>query len=377
MKIISFFNHKGGVAKTTNIFHLGWKLAAEGKRVVLVDADSQCNLTGLAMGILPRDVVSDEDGEDSNETNDQELLELSNQFDLKQKEAEEFWDSVSQSNIHSALSPVFLSKPEMLVGVDCQKVKGNENLFLLPGSLNFANYESDLSLAQSLRGQFGSQRNLPGAIYFLLQETAKKMNADYLLIDLSPSLGAINQNIVCISDEVVIPCYPDYFSYLALESLSRVLPEWYTWAKEAASAKELKQATYPFPEPDFKIAGLIMSRWTLYKGRPARAFEIWMEKLATVFENIVRKELIKCNPNLVHSDSEYKNLDLNYPYIIAEIREFNSLRPRSQEFSVPVFELTQDHLKLFGKSWTQAQKNISQIDSAYSDFASHIKSLVK
>jgi Flp pilus assembly CpaE family ATPase len=50
-KVISLFNHKGGVSKTTTTFHLGWKLARLGKKVLIVDADPQCNLTGLTLGL--------------------------------------------------------------------------------------------------------------------------------------------------------------------------------------------------------------------------------------------------------------------------------------------------------------------------------------
>jgi signal recognition particle GTPase len=49
-KRIALFNHKGGVSKTTTTFHLGWMLADKGYRVVLVDADPQCNLSGLILG---------------------------------------------------------------------------------------------------------------------------------------------------------------------------------------------------------------------------------------------------------------------------------------------------------------------------------------
>ena len=43
--IISLFNHKGGVSKTTTAFNLGWAMAESGKRILIVDGDPQCNLT--------------------------------------------------------------------------------------------------------------------------------------------------------------------------------------------------------------------------------------------------------------------------------------------------------------------------------------------
>lgn len=49
-KTICLFNHKGGVSKTTTTFNLGWTLADKGKKVLIVDLDSQCNLTGLVLG---------------------------------------------------------------------------------------------------------------------------------------------------------------------------------------------------------------------------------------------------------------------------------------------------------------------------------------
>ena len=48
--LISLFNHKGGGSKTTTAFNLGWAMADRGKRVMLVDADPQCNLTGTVLG---------------------------------------------------------------------------------------------------------------------------------------------------------------------------------------------------------------------------------------------------------------------------------------------------------------------------------------
>ena len=50
MKVISFFNHKGGVSKTTTVYHVAWMLNEMGKRVLMVDTDSQCNLTLTCIG---------------------------------------------------------------------------------------------------------------------------------------------------------------------------------------------------------------------------------------------------------------------------------------------------------------------------------------
>lgn len=45
MKIVSLFNNKGGVGKTTLAFHLSWILSEMGKKVLMIDLDPQCNLT--------------------------------------------------------------------------------------------------------------------------------------------------------------------------------------------------------------------------------------------------------------------------------------------------------------------------------------------
>jgi len=83
-KKIALFNHKGGVSKTTTTFHLGWILAELGKKVILVDADPQCNLTGLVLGY-------------------QKKIEL-----------EDFYQSGKNQNLRDGLSPAFESIPKLI-----------------------------------------------------------------------------------------------------------------------------------------------------------------------------------------------------------------------------------------------------------------------
>lgn len=48
-KIIALFNNKGGVSKTTTTYNLGWMLALLENRVLIIDSDPQCNLTGVSI----------------------------------------------------------------------------------------------------------------------------------------------------------------------------------------------------------------------------------------------------------------------------------------------------------------------------------------
>jgi cellulose biosynthesis protein BcsQ len=138
---IALFNHKGGVSKTTTTFNLGWKLASQGKRVILVDSDPQCNLTGTILGYTSGD------------------------------ELEHFYKTETERNIRAGLAPSFESKPTLIQPIDCIPVKGCAGLFLLPGHIRLAEYEVTLGIAQELSGSIQTLQNLPGSLSFLLDET--------------------------------------------------------------------------------------------------------------------------------------------------------------------------------------------------------------
>ena len=160
-KRIAIFNHKGGVGKTTTTFHLGWMLASKGKRVIMVDADPQCNLTGWV---------------------------------LNKEEFESFYRNPNNDNLKNGLTPAFESQPKPIEATHCQVVKGVEGLFLLPGHLRlFLEHELILEIAQELSSNLYTLRNIPGAPSYLLSETAEKYQADYLLIDISSTLNSITQ----------------------------------------------------------------------------------------------------------------------------------------------------------------------------------------
>lgn len=189
---IALFNNKGGVSKTTTCFNVGWMLAERGSRVVMVDADPQCNLTGMVLDLTGEDALDN------------------------------FYKGNPGRNLKDALEPAFKSRPAPLKAVDCVEVHDRPGLFLIPGHVALAEDETSLGIAQQLSESLQGLRNLPGSFSHLFEITAKAYDADVVLVDLSPGLGAINQNLVATSDFFIVPCSPDVFSVMAVESLARI-----------------------------------------------------------------------------------------------------------------------------------------------------------
>ena len=248
MRKIAIFNHKGGVSKTTTTFNLGYALARHGQRVLLVDADSQCNLSIYAMGY-------------DNYT--------------------EFCESDNTNNIYSCLRPAYKSEPRLIEAAECREV--SEGLYLLPGHLDFTENEVQLGIAMQLSSAFGSMQNLPGALNYLIEQTCNKYKIDFVLFDMNPSLSAINQNVFISSDYFIVPTSPDFFSIMAIESLSNILPSWEKWASAARSA--FAEATYPLSITTPKFLGYTINDFNLSRGKPQKSFAGFMGRISDKVKN--------------------------------------------------------------------------------------------
>jgi chromosome partitioning protein len=160
MRSIAVMNQKGGVGKTTTAVNLAAALAESGRRVLLVDLDSQAHAS-LHLG------VSQERGEDS-------VYRL----------------LVGGATVSELKRPV------------------SENLWLLPAHIDLAAAESELA-------------DLPGRERVLRTKLAAESAAfDYLLIDCPPSLGLLTINALVAVEEVFLPLQPHF---LALHGLSKLL----------------------------------------------------------------------------------------------------------------------------------------------------------
>ncbi len=342
MAIISLFNHKGGVSKTTTAFNLGWMLARKGKRVLLVDGDPQCNLTGMVLGL--------------------ENLETS--------ESIQGTKNGRPLNIREGLAPAFESRPTPIVPVQCVQIPRNENLLILPGHIGLAEYEVTLGIAQELSGSVVTLRNLPGSIRYLIDVTAGENKIDIVVVDMSPSLGAVNQNLLSISDYFIVPMHPDYFSNMAISSLASVIPKWRAWARAAEQTTVLKEAEYPFPATHPKFLGYIVQKYRPRGGAPSRAFQTWIDQLETNVRDILIPTFNKAD--LMLKDEVYAKARIDPRVPLMQMPDFNSLIARSQEHQVPIYELTPDQLQQVGKVLDTTQGSQEDFRKLFSDGAEKV-----
>lgn len=342
---ISLFNHKGGVSKTTTAFNLGWMLANKDKRILLVDCDPQCNLTGMVLGFKGA------------------------------KDFDAIYKTGGVKNIRDGLSPAFESRPTPMIPVECQTVPGQKNMLLIPGHIGLAEYEVTLGIAQELSGSLVTLQNLPGSIRHLFDITAEQYDIDYIIIDMSPSLGAINQNLLMTSEYFIVPMAPDYFSVMATDSLANVLPKWRSWADSASNNPVLKNATYAFPDIQTKFLGTVIQKYRLREGNTASsAFQKWIDEIEIGVNSILAPSLQAAN--MLLPEEIYKSHEISDGKPILQMSEFNGLIALSQKYKVPVFELTDKQLEQTGIVLERTKKSMARFKKLFSDGADKIISII-
>jgi len=318
MKRISLFNHKGGVSKTTSVYHLSWMLTKLGKRVLMVDGDSQCNLSILTMG------------EERFESYVQEKL---------------------NNTLKKLLEPAFKAQPKLLEALEAVRVKDNKDLFLIPGSFDLTEYDVALGMSFGFSDSIGTLSNLPGSFNYLFQKYEEKYDIDYTIIDLNPSLSAINQTLLLTSDYFIVPTACDYFSKLALKSLRNILPAWENWAKNARHV--LKESSYSFKLNTPKFIGAIIQRYNIRSGKPTHANQ-------QIINDIKDEIRINFIPKLSNSKMIISCSD---PYFDIQIPDFNTLNALYHQYGYPVYEITEQMMKDAGWFGATLRANESKKES--------------
>ncbi|MFZ2726524.1 MAG: ParA family protein [Methylococcaceae bacterium] len=215
MKIISVFNNKGGVGKTTLTYHLAHILAEMGKKVLILDLDSQCNISlyGMKEEELEKiwreeDDIIDNGFNAYNPYNDdvKKLFTSTRTTHFLLKSVE---DGISD---YEELPPPF---------------KVTENLDLIPSRLTLFMYENRIS--ERWNGMFlGESLSIKTLtkIRKLAESYSNKNHYDFVIIDTSSNLGALNKIMYFTADGFIIPCTLDGMSLFAIKSLGKILNDW-------------------------------------------------------------------------------------------------------------------------------------------------------
>ena len=294
--VLTFFNNKGGVGKTSLVYHLSWMLAEQGRRILAVDLDAQANLTAAFL---------DED----------RLVAL--------------WETADQE-----ANTVFQSiRPLLDVGdftpVSYRQV--SDRLALIPGDLALSSFEDQLSATWS---ESLGDRNLARpfriltAFWRMAQEAASRFEADLIVFDVGPNLGAINRSALLGSNNVIVPLGADLFSLQGLRNLGPTLRDWRTgWTRRRDN---WPQPEIDLPEGDMQAAGYIALRHGVRLSRPVQAYTRWLDQIPVEFRRSVLDDPLGAHAApLIGSD----------PYCLAMLKNYNSLIPLAQEARKPVFFL--------------------------------------
>lgn len=350
---ILLFNHKGGVGKTTSAYNIGWKLTQRGHRVLLVDGDSQVNLSARALG----------------------------------DNFEDYYDENSPThlnNIYDAIRPIFEGRPSPIEAFDCPVAENGENIFVLPGHPDLSSLEGQISLAQETRGTLSVTKNLPGAINRLITLAEERHNIDFSIIDINPGLGALNQNFFMISNAFVVPTNPDPFSLMSLKTLGLEIDRWVKWQEQFGGA--FADATYPLPTGTTKFLGALHSRFNRHKSKAAGRYHERISEIDDRIENELVPAL-RMSGCLFPEAAYGAAADVLVPeaaadpakrrlYALARIPDFGQVSHIAAEFGKPVFSINDDDLRaadLRGNVKNSVEENVSIFDSIFAAICEKIE----
>ena len=287
--VVAFFNNKGGVGKTTLAYHTAWMLRELGVRVLAVDLDPQANLTSSFL--------------------DDETIES-------------LWLGDGRQTVYGAIAPLF--EGEGGVG-DPYVHEVEPGLHLVAGDLFLSATEQELATAWPNAGD-GQKRSFRVLASFstVAQKAATSCDAQVVLVDMAPNLGAINRAAMVASDHVVVPLAPDLYSLQGLRNLGPTLRRWRAeWADRRPKADDV-----PVPEGEMQPAGYVVLQHGVRLDRVVGAYDRWLRKVPGEYRSAVL--------DLASDDAPLAGDD---PHCLGLVKHYHSLVPMAQEARRPLFLL--------------------------------------
>jgi len=292
VKTIAFFNNKGGVGKTSLVYHLAWMFGELGVRVIAADLDPQANLTSMFL--------------------DEDRLEA-------------LWpDGDHPQSLFGAIRPILRGIGD--IGEPHVEPATNR-VGLLVGDLGLSRFEDRLSGAwPECHDRAESAFRVTSAFHRLIVRAAEQHGAELALIDVGPNLGAINRAALIASEHVVIPLAPDLFSVQGLRNLGPTLREWREgWRERLPKAAGTGLA---LPSGAMEPVGYVTLQPAMRQDRPVKAYARWMARIPGIYRECVLDEP-RADAPVVEAD----------PHSLAMLKHYRSLMPMAMEARKPMFAL--------------------------------------
>ncbi len=290
--VVAFFNNKGGVGKTSMVYHLSWMFSECGLRVMAVDLDPQSNLTASFLDEDRLEQVLPANGHDE--------------------------------TIFGALQPLKRGVGD----ISTPHVENiDDRLGLIPGDMALSTFEDQLSeVWPKCMDRDERAFRVTSAFWRIAQKGALQHRSDVVLIDLGPNLGAINRAALIASDFVVIPLGPDLFSLQGLRNLGPALRRWREEWTERLAKNPVPQL--PLPKGTISPVGYLVLRHSIRLDRPVKAFERWIARIPGTYAQDVLG--LPSGPRVTTDED---------PNCIAKLKDYRSLIPLAQEARKPMFHL--------------------------------------
>ena len=290
-KFLSVFNNKGGVGKTTYLYHIGHLLAQSGKKVLFVDCDSQCNLTSYC---------------------------------LPDEKIEEIWNE-GDNSIYQVLDPIYQGVGDFKKNTPTAL---SPNLYLVPGDLRLSMYEDRLGDTwNSAKGGSVPDLRPQIAIYRYLKWCVEELKIDIALIDLGPNLGALNRAILGGTDYFITPLAADLFSLQGTKNLGKKLQIWAKEWEQIKSSYTEKELDVPAGKP--KYLGYVMQQHNARNNASGttRGWRIFQDKIDPAVKENLTTPLLLANQLVIRDN-----------YNLGQIPNLHSLIPYSLSARMPVFD---------------------------------------
>ena len=279
MRVISVFNQKGGVGKTTSVVNLAVALNYLDKKVLVVDMDPQANTTtGLGLDKYKVENSLYElfyAGEEDSELEEQEeKSEEAKKTDLDDKEKE---DSPKEGEVESKdedqASDQILEENKKDIDIEDYITKTQSGVDIIASESALSGLEVELVELDALE----RTRQLKNIVDIIDDDMY-----DFVLIDCPPSLGLLSINALVASNSIIIPIQTEYY---ALEGVSELMNT-YNMVK-----KQLNE--------DLEIEGVLLS---MFDKRAVLSYEV-VEEVKSYFKTNVFKVMIPRNPRLAEAPS--------------------------------------------------------------------------